>query len=157
MNAVVIEEDRTFVDKIKDKIEKTRADYQKNVVDTGKSDEIDKKIEKRAETTKKTIKVAGTVATVLLMICPADGPLGEVLTALATPALVELVDVKADIEKKATLGLKNIMEKKVLKVDRPNNVETYDLINDPKGFLGDAQKLSSSINNAVNAFGGMRK
>ena len=49
------------------------------------------------------------------------------------------------------------MERKVLKADRPNHVETYDLINDPKGFLGDAQKLSSSINNAVEALGGMKR
>ena len=41
-----------------------------------------------------------------LIFCPADGPFGEVCTALATPALCTLVDKVADAEKKLAISAK---------------------------------------------------
>ena len=44
-------------------------------------------------------------------MCPADGPFGELCTALATPALCALVDKIADMAKKTTISAKRDMEK----------------------------------------------
>ena len=49
--------------------------------------------------TKSVVSVAGAVATVVMTICPFDGPLGETATILATPALVQAVESSRNLLK----------------------------------------------------------
>ena len=77
-NTLVVKEDRKTIDKFRDW-------YKEKFIDTGKSQDLEAKIEKKAEMEKKVIKIAGAVATIVLLFCPADGPVGEVCTVLATP------------------------------------------------------------------------
>lgn len=142
MDTVVVNEKRSFIDKI-------RAKYQEKVVDTGGSLKIEEQIEKQAEMTKKTIAVAGTIATIVLLICPADGPVGEICTALATPALIKLVDVVAEIKKKALISGKRSFEKNIMKVSTNGTSKSYDLINNPNEAVADAQELKDSIDELV--------
>lgn len=135
-NVIMTEEDRGFVQKArdfnkksKDKLEQARKDYKEKYIDTGKSQELEQKIENDAKRKKRAIKIAGTVATVLLMFTAADGgPLGEICTALATPGLCKLVDIATDIKKKSLITGKRAVENHFLKVDGSNDkVEGYDL------------------------------
>ena len=49
-------------------------------------------IDNIVDVTKSVVSFAGTVATVVMAICPFDGPAGEIATMLATPALVNAVE-----------------------------------------------------------------
>jgi hypothetical protein len=155
-NLIVKQEDRNFINKAKkfmsDKkqtLEKLRTDYKEKIVDTGKSKEIEQKIEDDAKRTKRAIKIAGTIATVALAFCPADGPFGEICAALATPGLCALVDVAADIKKKTLITGKRSIEKHLLKVDDSNgdikgyNLENGEIVEDFKNLLSIANDLSS--------------
>ena len=128
-------EDRSTVDILKDFFEKLsidniREEYKEKVVDTGKSKRIEEVIEEKAEKAKKQIRVLGTLATVALIVIPADGPFGELCTALATPGLCALVDLAANIEKKLLITGKRGIEKSLLKVDAEGTIEAYDLTKD---------------------------
>ena len=101
---IIKQEERKTVDKIK-------AWYYEKFIKTGKAAKFEEGVEKRAKFEKKAIVVAGTIATVALVFCPADGPFGELCTVLATPALCKLVDVCAELEKKVTLKWKRSAEK----------------------------------------------
>lgn len=151
-NTIVLEEDRDLIykarmlyEKVNNKKEQMRESYQKNIVDTGISSEIEEKIDKQTKNTKTAIKVAGTIATIALTICPADGPFGEIATLLATPAFCKLVEVAAEIKKKVLISVKRGSEKYIMHTSGENeNVEEYDLnsgeyINDMKSFI---QKLN---------------
>lgn len=92
-------------------IQRFKEYYKKNIIDTGKSEKFEKTVDKVAKGVKTAVKVVGTVATVILVLCPADGPFGELCTALATPALCALVDKIADMAKKTTISAKRDMEK----------------------------------------------
>lgn len=150
-NVIVVEEDRNFIQKAKMKIENLRKKYQEEYVDTGKSQELERKIERDAEKSKKAIKIIGTIATLILAICPADGPVGEIASALATPGLCALVDVAANIKKKALITGKRGIEKHFLKVDGSDgNIASYDLtsgeiIEDFKGFMREFNNISAGM------------
>lgn len=136
-NIIMIEEDRSFINKAKkymqknkQKLDDFRNNYKKDFVDTGKSQELERKIDQRAKMAKKTIKAVGTLATVILMFIPADGPFGELCTALATPALCSLVSLATDIQKKMLITGKRGIEKHFLKVDgKDGNISAYNLDN----------------------------
>lgn len=146
-NIIKLVEDRHFVDKAKQKMEKIRNNYKEKMIDTGKSQELEEKIEQDAERTKNLIRVAGTAATVALIFIPADGPFGEMATLLATPALCGLVDVCADLKKKALITGKRGIEKYVLNVDGSNEkVKGFDLEN-KENFIKDFKDLKQGIDN----------
>ena len=135
MNIALTVEDRSTVDKLKDffgklSIDNIREEYKEKVVDTGKSQRMEELIEEKADKAKKQIKIMGTLATVALVFIPADGPFGELCTALATPGLCALVDLTADIEKKLLITGKRGIEKSLLKVDAGGTIEGYDLTKD---------------------------
>lgn len=138
MNSAIVSEEkrdfiykaRMFYEKMNGKVGEVQNSYKENFVDTGISSEIEEKIEKDAKRTKKLIKVAGGIATVALLFCPADGPFGEMLTLLATPSFCKLVDIAADIKKKSLITGKRSIEKYFLNCDGSNpNVTGYNLEN----------------------------
>ena len=144
-------EDRNTVDKIKDffgklSIDNIRNEYKEKVVDTGKSKRIEEFIEEKAEKAKKQIRIMGTLATVALIFIPADGPFGELCTALATPGLCALVDLAANIEKKLLITGKRGIENSILKVDAEGTIEAYDLTKDDlvKDLIN-AKKIADSM------------
>ena len=130
-NVIVVPEKRTTIDRIRNNMntfkDKLKNAYQEKVVDTGISDNIDKFIDQKAKITKGVVTAVGAVATVVLLIVPADGTLGETCSALLTPGLLGLISASAEIEKKAKNTVKGFLEKKVIKIDKANdNVEVYD-------------------------------
>ena len=144
-NIIRLVEDRHFVDKAKQKMEEIRKNYKEKMIDTGKSQELEEKIEMDAERTKKIIRGAGTAATIALIFIPADGPFGEMATLLATPALCGLVDVCADLKKKALVTGKRGIEKYVLNVDGSNEkVKGFDIEN-KESFIKDFKDLKQSL------------
>ncbi len=116
VNVMHTTESRSFIDKAKQKMEDIRKLYNEKVVDSGESERIEKRIDFEAKATKVVIGVAGTVATVALAVCPADGPFGEICTALATPGLCALVDLGAEMRKRALITGKRAVEKHIFKV-----------------------------------------
>ena len=61
----------------------------------------EEKVDYAVNTTKSIISIAGTIATIIMTICPVDGPIGEILIALATPQLVKAVDASRGVLKGA--------------------------------------------------------
>ena len=145
VNIIKLNESRDFVEKAKEKMENIRQFYKEMMIDTGKSQELEEQIEKEAEATKKMVRVAGTIATVALIFVPADGPFGEIATLFATPALCALVDVCADIRKKAIITGKRSIEKYVLNVDGSNEkIEGFNL-NNKEAFIKDFKELKKAV------------
>lgn len=136
--AVVTEENRDFIYKarmfyenLQKKQEDVQHSYQENIVDTGISEDIEKKIDDDAKATQAVIGVLGTAATVALTFCPVEGPFGELLTLLATPAFCALVGVAAEIKKKVLISGKRGFEKFFMKAEGGQNpqVSGYSLDN----------------------------
>ena len=156
-NIIHVVEDREFVNRAKRRnneirenkinIEKVRQMYKEKMIDTGKAQELEEKIEKEAKTTKKVIKVAGTLATVALIFIPADGPFGEIATALATPSLCALVDILAEIKKKALITGKRKIEKHILHVDGENKkISGFDL-NNGQEIIKEFKEMKKALDN----------
>ncbi len=151
MDICVAVEDRSTVDKLKDffgklSMDNIREEYKEKIVDTGKSKRIEEIIEEKAEKAKKQIRIMGTLATVALIFIPADGPFGELCTAIATPGLCALVDLAANIEKKLLITGKRGIEKSVFKVDNEGTIESYDLTKDDLvRDLIEAKRVADSI------------
>ena len=151
-NTIVSEENRDLIykarilyEKMNGKVKGVQDSYKENIVDTGISNDIEEKIEKDAKATKTGIKIVGTIATVALMFCPADGPFGEALTLLATPAFCALVDLAAEVKKKVLISGKRGIEKHFLKVDNANqNITGYNMENGE--IVEDFVNLAKGIN-----------
>ncbi len=101
---IITSESRDVVDKLKKW-------YKEKIIDSGISQKYEAGIDTTAKAIKGVIKVVGVTATIILIICPADGPFGELLTALATPGLCALVDKIVDMYKNAAIGAKRTGEK----------------------------------------------
>ena len=52
----------------------------------------EEQFDNKIDVIKNIVKIAGVVATVVLVVVPVDGPFGELATALATPVLVKAVE-----------------------------------------------------------------
>ena len=153
MSVIQVNEERGLIDKAKKAmgLEHIREEYKKKYIDTGKAQKIEAKIDEKAKKKKKIIKVVGGVATVALVFIPADGPFGELCTVLATPALCALVDVSADIKKKALITEKRAVEKYFLHVDGTNkDVKGFSL--DRKELTEDFTKLKEAVNDLEGGF-----
>lgn len=92
------------------------------------SDRYNKEIEKLAAMTpeeydkqlmirKRAIQVAGNAATLALVACPADGPFGEILTAIATPVLAEIVEGVGKMFKPMVFGMQKKLCAKLINKD----------------------------------------
>lgn len=152
MSSVIVSEEnrdfiykaRMFYEKMNGRVENIQNSYKENFIDTGISYEIEEKIDKDAKRTKKLIKVAGSVATVALLFCPADGPFGEMATLLATPSFCALVDVAADLKKKSLITGKRAVEKYFLNCDGSNsNVTGFNFSNGE--FIEDFKEFAKKI------------
>lgn len=118
--------------------------YQAKVIDSGKGAKFEEMIDKKIKLETKVIKVAGITATVILTFCPLDGPFGEIAAALATPALVKLVEARGEIMKKAIVGNKRKIEADYLGVDGSSKkVEIPDgnIVKNVKNFKKAADQL----------------
>lgn len=139
---IITKENRSVIDKFK-------SWYKEKIIDTGRAANFEKRVDSNAKAIKTIIKVAGTVATVALIFCPADGPFGEICTALATPALCALVDKVADIQKNLTIGAKRQGEKIMGFEGQGINpeVQGYENLND---IVKDAKILKENIDTYSN-------
>ena len=121
MGTLAVTEKRGVVDKFRDF-------YQRKVVDTGTSASFEEMIDKQVEMEKTFVKVAGTIATIALIFYPADGPVGEILTALATPLLAKVIDLKGNLVKETVIGAKRNIEANYIGTDgRSEKVAVPDL------------------------------
>lgn len=151
-NVLNTTEERSFVNKAKEKMnaERIRQAYKEKYIDTGKSQEFEKELDEKAKRIKKRIKIAGTIATIALIFCPADGPFGEICTLLATPAFCKLVDLATDLEKKAIVSGKRSAEKYLLHVDGSNEeVEGLDL--ESGNIINDFRNIKKEMDNVERA------
>jgi hypothetical protein len=161
-STIVSEEKRDFIykarmfyekmnGKINEKVEGLQSSYKENFIDTGISSEIEEKIDKDAKRTKKFVKFAGSVATVVLLFCPADGPFGEIATLFATPAFCALVDAAAELKKKTLITGKRSVEKYFLNCDGTNpnvtgfNFDNGEFIDDFKEFAKNLDEVQKGM------------
>lgn len=134
---IITKENRSLIDKFKNW-------YKERIIDTGVSAKFEKNVDNTTKIAKTTIKVVGTTATIILIFCPADGPFGEICTALATPALCTLVDKIADIRKNITIAAKRQGEK-ILGFEGQGvnpEVQGYNYLTD---IVKDAKELKGNI------------
>lgn len=72
------------------------------------SDDFEKNLNLNIKKMKKTVKVVGTIATIALIFCPSDGPIGEIAAFLATSGFVHSVDKIGNSIKNAYKAGKNL-------------------------------------------------
>ena len=152
-NTAVMHEGIVLKPEKRENISKIKSWYKEKMIDTGKAKDLEKKIDNEAKIAKTAIGVIGAVATVILMICPVDGPFGEVCSALATPALIGLVSLAADLKKKALIGAKRFGEEKMgfgadgINPDVEKGYEKMeDLVKDAKGVKENLEKYKTVLN-----------
>ena len=104
---IVLEENRSVIDKF-------RFWYKENIIDTNKAQEFEEKMDKGIEIAKTAVYVTGGVATVILAICPVDGPVGEAIAIAATPLLAKVVEAGATLIKDTVIGTKRFVEEKIV-------------------------------------------
>lgn len=140
---LVVEEKRSIIDRFKNW-------YKTKVIDTGLSAKAEEFVDFATKIEKGFISVVGTVATVALMFCPADGPFGEICSALATPALVKLADLKGKAMKKILVGGKRKLEGTFIGEDgHSEKVEVPEI--DIKTAVAEAKGLVTDIANTATA------
>ena len=105
-NTAVMQDGIIIANEKRSVIDRFKSWYKEKILDTGKSQKFEKEVDRTTKWIKGGVKLVGTAATVALVFCPADGPFGEICTALATPALCALVDKIADIRKSLTIAAK---------------------------------------------------
>jgi hypothetical protein len=138
-NTIALKEDRGTV-------EKFRSWYKEKFIDTGKSSDFEEKLDEKIKREKRIVKIAGTIATIVLIFVPADGPIGELCTAAATPLLVKLVDLKGKIQKGVILNGKRELEAQFIKADGRN-----EKIDAPKVSITDFKDMKSIIDGLSNS------
>ena len=114
-NVLLTLEDREILEKMKEaKINKLK----EIEINKKKSDAIDA----GCEIAKGVVKVAGSVLTVVLAVCPLDGPVGEIVTVLGSAALIKAIDSSKDLLK-ASLVNKDPSEISSALVDLSGNIK----------------------------------
>lgn len=148
-DTVVIEEKRSVIDKF-------RNWYKEKLIDTGKAQSFEENLDKEIELEKQAIGIIGTIATVVLAFCPADGPVGEICTALATPLLQSLVDLKGKITREVAIGGKRALEANLIKADGSSKqVQVADFnLESIATDLDDAINISNQISDILPSTGG---
>ena len=104
---IVLDENRSVIDGF-------RFWYKENIIDTNKAQEFEEKLDKGVEIAKNAIYVAGGVVTVVMALCPADGPIGEAISIVATPLLAKVVEMGATLVKDVVIGTKRVVEEKIV-------------------------------------------
>lgn len=113
---VAIKEEREFITKF-------RKFYQEKIVDTGLSKGFDKmyggvnKI--KTFIANAVIRITGSAGTIAAAVCPADGPVGEVVIGAITVALPAAITAAGELDTKLMTGAKDLVETKVIGVEKP--------------------------------------
>ena len=76
----------------RDEVERLKAWKKEQVKEVTQKSGTEKVIDSAVDVAKCVVMFAGAVATVALMICPADGPFGEIACMAAQPALLKAVE-----------------------------------------------------------------
>lgn len=144
---IVVEENRSVIDKF-------RFWYKENVIDNGKSQEFEEKFDKGVEVAKNVVYVAGGVATVVLAICPVDGPVGEAIAVVATPLLAKVVEAGATLVKDVVLGTKRVVEEKVVHENGTSDKVAITENLDFNKVASEITEFKSGVEEVTQAFGG---
>lgn len=118
--------------------------YNEKFIETGKSAEFEEKFDRGIDIATNTVKTLGTIATVVLIFCPIDGPVGEIFTAVATPILAKLVEKGGQLLKKVIIGdvKRNLIEATYVRKDGSSKsvvIPDGDVVEDANDFSNDFQ------------------
>ena len=102
-NTIAIKEKRSTINRFK-------SWYIESLINTGKTEQFEEKVEDYISKEKKLVYIVGSLATIVLVFCPIDGPVGEISSLLATPMLATLVDIKCNMLRKVIIGSKRKIE-----------------------------------------------
>lgn len=116
--------------------------------DNTKAQNFEQTADKVIDITKAVVGVAGAVATIVLAVCPFDGPAGEIITALATPALVKGVEALGDSLKDA-IKQGNHMYAGTINAEN-GKVDIHKIIDG--NTVSNVQSFSNSVNNVASNF-----
>lgn len=122
--------------------------YKEKLIETGKSANFEEKFDKAIDVAVDTVYTLGTVATVILAVCPFDGPVGELFTIVATPALAKLIEEGGKLLKKVIIGevKRNLIEAKIVQKDGSSKsvvIPDGDVVEDAKKFGGNVQSFKN--------------
>ena len=112
---ITIQDSRSNVDALKS----WRA---KEVATLSRSAKNENKIDNAVNITKSIVSIAGTIATIVMSLCPVDGPVGDTLTVLAKPQLVGAVEASRGLLKGAIVN-NDIKQVKASLADVMGNVK----------------------------------
>lgn len=116
---ICVNENRQILEMMKEKKLETLKHIEKNHFK-------EKLIDKSIDIAKGVVTVAGAALTVVMAVCPFDGPVGEIATVLATPALVKAIESSRNLLK-ATFVEKNSENISGALIDVYGNVKQINL------------------------------
>lgn len=125
--------------------------YNKKLIETGKTASFEEKFDKGIDIATKTVYVAGSIATVVLIFCPADGPFGELCTLVATPVLAKLVEEGGRLLKKVVIKdvKRDLIEGTIVQKDGSSEsviIPDGNIVEDAKVISNDINSLKDTIN-----------
>jgi len=125
--------------------------YNKKLIETGKSASFEEKFDKGIDIATKTVYVAGSIATVVLIFCPADGPFGELCTIAATPVLAKLVEEGGKLLKKVVIKdvKRDLIEGTIVQKDGSSQsviIPDANIVEDAKVMANDINSFKDTIN-----------
>lgn len=131
-------------------IDKFKQWYYKKFIQTGKAAKFEEFIDKKTKFEKTAIKVIGTVTTIALLFCPADGVFGEICSILASKGLLVLVDVLSNLERKVSIKLKRAAEEAMgfgkegqSEKVQVENLTPQEVVNDAKIIKDEIEKIEN--------------
>lgn len=113
-NTIIINEKRNTINKF-------REWYIEKIIDTGVSKKFEDGLISYHKTQEKLVNLLGKIATVILVVFPADGPLGESISILATPLISRVVSLQNKINEKNIITAKRSFEANFIKADGSSN------------------------------------
>lgn len=136
-STVVVSEKRNVIDNFK-------GWYKEKIIDTGMAKKFEEGLVGYHELQKNILNVAGKVATVILAVYPADGPLGETLAIVTSPLLTKLLDLQNKTTEMAVINAKRAFEAKFIKADGSSENVVLPKI--------DFDNLGSEVNEVIGQF-----
>lgn len=109
-NTIVVNEKR-------DTINKFRNWYKEKIIDTGVSKKFEEGLINYHKTQEKLVDFLGKITTVVLIIIPADGPLGESISILSTPLISKVITLQNKINENNIITTKRNFEANFIKAD----------------------------------------
>jgi hypothetical protein len=126
--------------------------YQKKIIETGKSASFEEKFDKSINIATKSVYIAGSIATIVLIFCPADGPFGELCTIAATPVLAKIVEEGGKLLKKVVIKdvKRDFIEGTIVQKDGSSEsviIPDGNIVEDAKVIANDISSLKDTVNN----------